>query len=179
MVPVWRPCCGRRDRALTTTGVRDTGWWQGAETHHAGLSLVEVVMAVALTRLVTGSLLELVIPTTALFRVLPEAAAVQQRLRYAFDRMFADLVTAGRGTTEYAPGRLDRFLPPSKPRFSGRSNFIRLSGWEARSRLQSTSDRWPRPTARFGRGSQVVSLGRTCSSGCRCFPFRYRRFAIE
>ena len=85
------------------------------ETDHAGLSLVEVVMALALTLLVTGSLLELVLPATALHRVLPEATAVEQRLRYAFDRLFAGLVRAGRGTTEYAPGRLGRFLPAIAP----------------------------------------------------------------
>lgn len=77
-------------------------------------------MAVALTLVLTGSLLELVLPATALHRVLPEAAAVQQRLRYAFDRLFTDLVTAGRGTTEYAPGRLGRFLPPIAPYRLGR-----------------------------------------------------------
>ena len=58
---------------------------RGPETDNTGLSLVEVVMALALTLLVTGSLLELVIPATALHRVLPEAAAVEQRLRYAID----------------------------------------------------------------------------------------------
>ena len=103
--------------SLTPTGGRSTG---EAETDNTGLSLVEVVIALALTLLVTGSLLELVIPATALHRVLPEAAAMEQRLRYAFDRLFADLVTAGRGTTEYASGRLGRFLPPVAPYRMGR-----------------------------------------------------------
>lgn len=104
----------------TTAEVRGTGWSSGAQTDHAGLSLVEVVLAVALTLLVTGSVLELVVPATALYRALPEAAAVQQRLRYAFDRLFADLAAAGRGTTEYAPGNLGRFLPPIAPYRLGR-----------------------------------------------------------
>jgi hypothetical protein len=103
--------------SLAPTGGRSTG---DPETDNTGLSLVEVVMALALTLLVTGSLLDLVIPATALHRVLPEAAAVEQRLRYAFDRLFADLVTAGRGTTEYAAGRLGRFLPPIAPYRMGR-----------------------------------------------------------
>lgn len=112
MAPFDDPVVDAVTGSLTPAEGRGTGI---PETDHAGLSLVEVVMALALTLLVTGSLLELVLPSTALHRVLPKAAAVEQRLRYAFDRLFADFVTAGRGTTEYAPGRLGRFFPATAP----------------------------------------------------------------
>ncbi len=85
-----------------------------------GLSLVETVMALALTLLVFGGLFELVRPAAGLQWALPEGAMVQQRVRYAFDRLFRDLMTAGRGPAEYAPGRLGRFLPPLVPYRLGR-----------------------------------------------------------
>ena len=86
----------------------------------AGLSLVETVVALALTLLVMASVFELASPAASLFRSVPEAAVVQQRLRYSFDRLFSDLMKAGRGTTEQRPGRLGRFLPPIVPYRLGR-----------------------------------------------------------
>jgi hypothetical protein len=84
------------------------------------LSLVETVVALALTLLVMASVFELASPAASLFRSVPEAAVVQQRLRYSFDRLFSDLMKAGRGTTEQRPGRLGRFLPPVVPYRLGR-----------------------------------------------------------
>jgi hypothetical protein len=96
------------------------GWRNSTVVDDAGVSLVEAMMALALTLLVLGGVFELLTPATALHRMLPEAAMAQQRLRYAFDRLFGDLMTAGRGPSEQAPGRLGRFLPPIVPYRLGR-----------------------------------------------------------
>jgi len=81
----------------------------------AGFSLLETVMALALTLLVLGALFELARPAASLNRSLPETANVQQRLRHAFDRLHTDLLAAGRGTVLVSPGPLGRFLPPVVP----------------------------------------------------------------
>jgi len=81
----------------------------------AGFSLLETVIALALTLLVLGALFELASPAASLHRSLPETANVQQRLRHAFDRLHTDLLTAGRGTVLLSPGPLGRFLPPVVP----------------------------------------------------------------
>ena len=81
----------------------------------AGLSLLETVMALALTLLVLGALFELASPVASVNRSLPETANVQQRLRHAFDRLHTDLLAAGRGTVLVSPGPLGRFLPPVVP----------------------------------------------------------------
>ena len=80
-----------------------------------GFSLLETVIAMGLTLLVIGVLLELASPAASLNRSLPETANVQQRLRHAFDRLHTDLLTAGRGTVLVSPGPLDRFFPPVVP----------------------------------------------------------------
>ena len=81
----------------------------------AGFSLLETVMALALTLLVLAALFELARPAASLNRSLPETANVQQRLRHAFDRLHTDLLAAGRGTVLVSPGPLGRFLPPVVP----------------------------------------------------------------
>ena len=85
-----------------------------------GLSLLETVMALALTLLVLAALFELASPAAFLNRSLPETANVQQRLRHAFDRLHTDLLDAGRGTVLVSPGPLVRFLPPVVPYRLGR-----------------------------------------------------------
>ena len=86
----------------------------------AGLSLLETVVALALTLLVLGALFELASPAASLNRSLRETADLQQRLRHAFDRLHTDLLAAGRGTVLVSPGPLGRFLPPVVPYRLGR-----------------------------------------------------------
>ena len=86
----------------------------------AGLSLLETVVALALTLLVLGVLFELASPAASLNRSLLETANVQQRLRHAFDRLHTDLLAAGRGTVGVSPGPLIRILPPVVPYRLGR-----------------------------------------------------------
>ena len=93
-----------------------------------GFSLLETVMALALTLLVLGTLFALASPAASLNRVLPETANVQQRLRHVFDRLHTDLLAAGRGTVLVSPGPLGRFLPPVVPYRLG----LRADGGEHR-----------------------------------------------
>ena len=83
--------------------------------HETGFSLVETVMALALTLLVLGAIFEMARPAASLNQSLPETANVQQRLRHAFDRLHTDLLAAGRGTVLVSPGSLGRFLPSVVP----------------------------------------------------------------
>ena len=86
----------------------------------AGLSLLETVVALALTLMVLAGLYGTVRPALLLNRSLPAMADAQQRLRHAFDRLHADLLAAGRGTTRVEPGPLLRMLPPIVPYRVGR-----------------------------------------------------------
>ena len=114
----------------------------------AGFSLLETVMALALTLLVLGALFDLASPAASLNRFLPETANVQQRLRHAFERLHTDLLAAGRGTVLVLPGPLGRFLPPVVPYRFG----LRADGGEHRR---------ARPNAVTTRS---VSLSRTSGS---------------
>ncbi len=86
----------------------------------AGLSLLETIVALALTLVVLGGLYGTLRPALLLNRSLPAMADAQQRLRHAFDRLHADLMAAGRGTTRVEPGPLRRMLPPIVPYRVGR-----------------------------------------------------------
>ena len=77
-------------------------------------------MAMALTLVVLGALLELAGPVRSFTRWVPETANVQQRSRHVFDRLHTDLLAAGQGTALVSPGPLGRFLPPVVPYRLGR-----------------------------------------------------------
>lgn len=86
----------------------------------AGLSLLEAIVALALTLVVLAGAWGAVRPALLLNRTLPAMADAQQRLRHAFDRLHAGLTAAGRGTTRVAPGPLRGLLPPIVPYLMGR-----------------------------------------------------------
>ena len=60
-----------------------------------GFSLVELVIALAITLSLTAALFSLVGPANGAFQTQPEAADVQQRLRAATDALSRDLLVAG------------------------------------------------------------------------------------
>lgn len=121
---------GRAPRAVERpTGSRPSRRDADRTVHReAGFSLLETVMALALTLLVLGTLFELASQAALLNRSLLETANVQQRLRHAFDRLHTDLLAAGRGTVLVSPGPLGRFLPPMVPYRLG----LRADGGEHR-----------------------------------------------
>lgn len=86
----------------------------------AGLSLLEAIVALALTLVVVAALYGAVRPALVLNRSLPAMADAQQRMRHAFDRLHAELMAAGRGTARVEPGPLPRMLPAVVPYLVGR-----------------------------------------------------------
>ena len=86
----------------------------------AGLSLLEAIVALALTLVVVAALYGAVRPALVLNRSLPAMADAQQRLRHVFDRLQGELMAAGRGTARLDPGPLPRMLPAVVPYLLGR-----------------------------------------------------------
>jgi hypothetical protein len=88
----------------------------------AGFTLVEALVATALTMLVICSALALANPGTVMAHAQPEAAEMQQRARVAADTLLRDLLAAGAGLdTGPDAGSLVSFLPPVLPRRLGLS----------------------------------------------------------
>src|SRR5262252_10973467 len=65
--------------------------WEG------GFTLVEALVATALTVLVTAGVLSALNPVKGAFKTEPERADMQQRLRVGVDTLSRDLLTAGAG----------------------------------------------------------------------------------
>jgi hypothetical protein len=80
-----------------------------------GFSLVELLLSLTVTLLVSAALLAAVRPTDAIFNVQTESADMQQRLRVASRVLFNDLVLAGAGMDTGAAVRLSDFFPPVLP----------------------------------------------------------------
>ena len=79
----------------------------------AGVTTVELLVSSAIALTVTASVMTLLNPVQGIFRVQPEVADVQQRLRVGVDALTKDLMMAGAGTIAGAsPGPfLDYFAP--------------------------------------------------------------------
>jgi type II secretory pathway pseudopilin PulG len=87
---------------------------------NAGFTLVETLVATALTLLVMSAVLSVATPGAVLARMQPEAAEMQQRARVGADTMLRDLLGAGAGLdTGPDAGSLVAFLPPAVPRRMG------------------------------------------------------------
>lgn len=89
----------------------------------AGFSLVETLMALMLTMVVTGTALALVMPASRVSQVQPEVMDVQQRARVAAEMIARDLASAGAGM--YAgplKGVLAATTPAVLPRRLGAQN---------------------------------------------------------
>lgn len=87
----------------------------------AGFTLVELLMSVAITVVVLGTLLQLVASSQSSSRVQPELQDMQQRMRVAVDALYKDLVGAGAGPVYVGrpSGSLGTFFPPVLPRRTG------------------------------------------------------------
>lgn len=81
-----------------------------------GFSLVELLVAMAITLVVAATTLSLLGPAHDAFQVQPETADLQQRVRVGIDALQRDVLMAGAGM--YAAGDvgpLHQFLPPVMP----------------------------------------------------------------
>jgi hypothetical protein len=89
-------------------------------TRDAGFSLVEVIVATALTMSLAGVVVSLATPGTTASPVLPEAIDLQQRARVAADVLAEDLSKAGAGLSAGPElGPLVDFFAPVVPRRMG------------------------------------------------------------
>jgi hypothetical protein len=80
----------------------------------AGFTLVELLIAMALTLTIVGTVLAVVVPAQRAFAVQPEAADVQQRVRVAVERLSRAVRTAGL-RTPITHGVMDVLLAPVLP----------------------------------------------------------------
>ena len=84
---------------------------------------MELTLATGIMVAVTGSIFTMVNPTQGAFRVQPEVADMQQRLRVGVDMLHKDLVMAGAGTySGAAVGALSNFFAPVLPYRTGLVN---------------------------------------------------------
>jgi Tfp pilus assembly protein PilW len=88
-----------------------------------GFSVIELLVAVGLMLIVMSSVFQALNPAHGSFRVEPETADLQQRLRVAADALSHDLLGAGSGLDQGAnPGPLTDFFAPVLPLRQGRRN---------------------------------------------------------
>lgn len=88
-----------------------------------GFSLIELLIAVSLMLIVMSSVFQALNPAHGAFRVEPETADLQQRLRVATNVLSHDLLVAGSGFDHGAnPGPLTDFFAPILPLRQGRKD---------------------------------------------------------
>lgn len=81
-----------------------------------GFTLVEMLVAAALTLTITSAVFHLIDPAHGAFRVQPEMADLQQRLRTAVDSLGGNLRMAGAGASiGLSAGPLVRYMAPVMP----------------------------------------------------------------
>lgn len=85
----------------------------------AGFSLIEMVVAMAIVVGVTAAVFALIDPAHGVFRTVPEAIDVQQRLRVSADAISRDLIMAGAGGGTYFAPVLPRRRGPLRPDGAG------------------------------------------------------------
>lgn len=83
---------------------------------HDGFTVIELLISMSIMVGVTGAIFAMVNPGQGAFRVQPEVADLQQRLRVAASMLNQDLMMAGAGTySGTALGPLVQFFPPVLP----------------------------------------------------------------
>jgi prepilin-type N-terminal cleavage/methylation domain-containing protein len=81
-----------------------------------GFTLVEMVIALAITLTLTGALFHLTAPTRGTMQAVPEKGDMQQRLRVAVETLSGHLQMAGAGVhSPMAGGALHRYFAPVLP----------------------------------------------------------------
>jgi len=89
-------------------------------THDSGFTIVELLVAMALTLVVVGAAIGLMNPQVLSARLQPDVVDARQRLRVAADIMLRDLYVAGAGLDSGpSAGPLGLYLPPIIPRRIG------------------------------------------------------------
>lgn len=85
-----------------------------------GFTLIEILVATAITVTLTGAVLALLTPANTIFKVQPEASDMQQRVRASTDALTADLLMTGAGIDSGpAAGPLINYFAPVLPYRTG------------------------------------------------------------
>jgi hypothetical protein len=94
-----------------------------------GFSLVETLVASAITLVITGAIFALVSPAQGLSQAQPDASDMQQRMRVSVETLYRDLAMAGAGPYHGSvSGSLARFFAPVLPYRAGRRNSDPING---------------------------------------------------
>jgi type II secretory pathway pseudopilin PulG len=103
---------------------------------HAGFSLVELLLAMAMMVSFGGAVMSLITAGQSMARMQPEAADVQQRARFALQTLGAELAMAGAGL-DRGPlaGPLARYFAPVVPSADGGMTVWYVSGRRAQTTL--------------------------------------------
>lgn len=82
-----------------------------------GFTLMEMIVAMAIMVTITGAIFSMVDPSRAAYRIQPEVAELQQRLRVGTQFLAEDLIMAGAGSPAGTPhvGTLTNFFAPIQP----------------------------------------------------------------
>jgi prepilin-type N-terminal cleavage/methylation domain-containing protein len=82
-----------------------------------GFTLIEMIVAMAIMVTVTGVIFTMVDPSRSAYRIQPEVADIQQRLRVGTAFLAGDLMMAGAGSPTGSPhvGTLTNFFAPLQP----------------------------------------------------------------
>jgi len=89
----------------------------------SGISLFELVIAMAITTLIMGAAIAMVVPAQGIFEAQPEAADLQQRVRAAAEGIRRDLMAAGAGVdTGASAGPLSDYIAAVLPYRIGDAN---------------------------------------------------------
>src|SRR5262245_8643185 len=81
-----------------------------------GFTLVELLLATAITVAIAGAIFALATPSQGIFAAQPEVGDMQQRLRVAIDQLQKDLLMSGNGGyAGSSRGSLSGYLAPVLP----------------------------------------------------------------
>src|SRR5688500_3866091 len=106
---------------------------------HAGFSLVELLLAMAMTVSFGGAVMSLITAGQSMARMQPDAADVQQRARFALQTLGGELAIAGAGL-DRGPlaGPLARYFAPVVPSAEGGITVWYVSGRRAQTTLAAS-----------------------------------------
>ena len=93
----------------------------------AGFSLIEMVVAMSIVVVVTAAVFALMDPAHGVFRTVPQAIDLQQRLRVAADAISREVIMAGAGGGKFFAPLLPRRRGPLRPDGAGTFFDDRLS----------------------------------------------------
>lgn len=138
---------------------------------HDGFSVIELLVAMAVTMLVTSAVFAMLDPATGAFEVQPESADVRQRLRAASDVLLRELMSAGAGPSTVLPAQFPPVAVPAvfpmrvgrrSPDGPGTFDSTRVSFWSVSPAAPQAKLAAPLASAS---GTATIASGPGCPEG--------------